>query len=146
MMTVVAGALALAGCAKASEAPTVSQAWVRLAAVPGRPAAAYFTLHGGKADAVLTGASVGGVARAELHESRMAADGQGMTMDALPRVPLPAGGEVDFAPMGKHVMLFGVPASVKPGGTLPLTLRFADGHTVGADAKVVSAGEAGPTG
>jgi periplasmic copper chaperone A len=41
-------------------------------------------------------------------------------------------------------MMFGVPASVKPGATLPLTFRFADGHAVEAPAQVVGAGEAAP--
>lgn len=132
----------LAGCAR-QEAPAASDAWVRLAAVPGRPAAGYLTLHGGDRPATLVAIAAAGVPRVELHQSRMGAGGM-MTMDATPSVAVPPGGEVTFAPGGRHAMLFGVPASVQPGGTLELTLRFADGQAVRVPAKVVGAGEAAP--
>ncbi len=135
----------LAGCSAAADAPAASDAWVRLAAVPGRPAAAYFTLHGGKADTMLVAVEAAGVPRVELHESRMAA-GDMMTMDATPSVPLPAGAAVSFAPGGRHAMLFGVPARVTPGATMALTFRFADGSAAAAEARVVGAGDAGPAG
>lgn len=138
----MAAALGLAACSTADE-PAASDAWVRLAAVPGRPAAGYFTLHGGARPATLAQVSAAGVPRVELHESRMAAGGM-MAMDAVASVPVPAGGTVTFAPGGFHAMLFGVPASVKPGATITMTFRFADGRAVEVPAKVVSAGEAGP--
>ena len=84
-----------------------------------------------------------GAARAELHTSRMTGNGMA-TMDSLPSVRVPARGSVAFAPGAQHVMLFGLPASVAPGGTLPLTLRFADGSAVRADARVIAAGDAAP--
>ena len=139
----MAALVALAGCSQGQQMPAASDAWVRLAAVPGRPAAAYFTLHGGAKDAVLSAVDAAGVPRVELHESRMAA-GDMMTMDATPRVAVPAGASVAFAPGGRHAMLFGVPASVRPGATMALTFRFEDGSAVAAEAKVVSAGDAGP--
>ena len=137
----VAAALLLAGCSGGAE-PSVSDAWVRLAAVPGRPAAGYFTLHGGAKAATLAQVAAAGVARVELHESRATANGM-MAMDAVASVPVPAGGTVAFKPGGYHAMLFGVPGSVKPGATLTMTFRFGDGRAVEVPAKVVSAGEAG---
>ena len=137
-----AAALLLAGCSGAAE-PSVGDAWVRLAAVAGRPAAGYFTVHGGAQPATLAQVSAAGVARIELHESRMTGNGM-MAMDALAEVPVPAGGAVAFKPGGYHAMLFGVPASVTPGATLTMTFRFGDGRAVEVPAKVVSAGEAGP--
>jgi copper(I)-binding protein len=138
-------AMLLAGCSGAAQAPAASGAWVRLAAVPGRPAAAYFVLHGGAQDTMLSAMEAAGVPRVELHESRMAA-GNMMTMDAVRDVPLPAGAAVAFAPGGRHAMLFGVPAGVKPGGAMALTFRFADGTAAAAQARVYGAGEAGPAG
>jgi copper(I)-binding protein len=41
-------------------------------------------------------------------------------------------------------MLFDVPASVTPGATVPLTLRFADGGSAAVPAKVIAAGDAAP--
>lgn len=140
-MAVAAGLLA--GCGGGAAEPAASDAWIRLAAVPGRPAAGYFTLHGGAQPAVLTGLQVAGVPRVELHESRMAAGGM-MAMDAIPQVPVPACGTVAFAPGGKHAMLFGVPAGMTPGSTATLTFGFADGRTMTAPAQVVSAGATGP--
>lgn len=139
----VAMMLAVAGCARSDE-PTVSDAVVRLAAVPGRPAGAYFTLHGGVKDATVIAVSADAAKRAELHESRMTPGGQGMTMDPLPRVPLPAGGAVKFAPMGKHAMLFDLAPTVKPGGTVTLTFTLDDGRHIAAPAEVIAAGDPVP--
>lgn len=133
---------ALTGCSNAA-LPVASDAWVRLAAVPGRPAAGYFTLHGGRADTKLVSVAVAGVPRVELHLSRMTA-GDMMTMDATPAVDLPAGATLSFAPGGQHAMLFDVPATLTPGKSAPMTFRFADGQTAVAEAKVVSAGASGP--
>ena len=142
MVGAVVLAAMLAGCG-GREAPAASDAWVRLAAVPGRPAAGYFTLHGGAKPVALAALEVPGVPRVELHESRMTGNGM-MAMDAVASVPVPASGTVKFAPTGYHAMLFGVPASVKPGATLTMRFRFQDGSAVEAPAKVVGAGEAGP--
>ena len=139
---VLAVSVATAGCAKV-EAPAASDAWIRLAAVPGRPAAGYFTLHGGKADTKLVGVTVAGVPRVELHLSRMTA-GDMMTMDATPAVDLPARATLPFEPGGRHAMLFDVPPALTPGKTATMTFRFADGETAVAEAKVVSAGASGP--
>ncbi len=139
----IAAAMLVAACSRAPATPTVADAWVRLAAVPGRPAAAYATLHGGATDAQLVQITAPGVARIELHESRMTGNGM-MAMDAVAALPVAAGGTAKLAPAGYHAMMFGVPASAKPGATLPLTFRFADGHAVEATAQVVGAGEAAP--
>lgn len=142
IVAVATASAALTGCSRV-EAPAASDAWVRLAAVPGRPAAGYFTLHGGRADTKLVAVSVAGVPRVELHLSRMTA-GEMMTMDATPAVELPAGATLPFAPGGRHAMLFDVPAALTPGKTATMTFRFADGQAAVAEAKVVSAGASGP--
>lgn len=137
------GGAALAACSAQPSAPVAGDAYVRLAAMPGRPAAGYFLLHGGEKDATLVQVEAPGATRAELHTSRMTGNGMA-TMDSLASVRVPARGRVAFAPGAQHVMLFGLPASVAPGGTLPLTLRFADGSAVRADARVIAAGDAAP--
>ena len=139
----ITAALLIAGCAQTPATPTIVDAWVRLAAVPGRPAAAYATLHGGAKDAQLVQITAPGVARIELHESRMTGNGM-MAMDAVAALPVPAGGTAKLAPAGYHAMMFGVPATAKAGTTLPLTFRFADGRAVETPARVVAAGEAAP--
>ncbi|WP_419816787.1 copper chaperone PCu(A)C [Glacieibacterium sp.] len=122
--------------------PSVRQATVRLAAVPGRPSAGYFTLNGGTAGDTLTSVVSPLAERIEMHSSSMA--GGVMRMDKLPAVKSMPGETVRFAPGGNHLMIFGVAATVKPGATLPLTFRFASGAVVKVDATSVAAGATMP--
>lgn len=140
---IVAVPALLAACSPAGETPVAGDAYIRLAAVPGRPSAAYFTLHGGATDMTLVQVEVPGATRVELHNSRTTADGM-VAMDAIPGVDLRSRGTVTFAPGAQHAMLYGLPATVKPGATVPLTLRFGDGSAIRADARVIAAGEAVP--
>lgn len=141
-VTLIAAAAALAGCAQEKQL-YVDGAWVRLAAVPGRPAAGYFIIHGGPADATLINVSTDVAVRTEMHESKAAAGG-GMTMDAIRSLPIPALQTVAFRPGGKHAMLFDVNKSVKPGATITFTYTFADGLRIQQDARVIAAGDPPP--
>ncbi len=134
--------LMLAGCGGDS-GPGATDAWVRLPAVPGRPAAAYVTITGGAADDRLVQIATPSAARAELHES-MAMPGGAMSMQPLTEVPVAAGTRVDFAPGGRHVMLFGLDPSLKPGGTVRIELGFAQAGTRAVDALLVGAGDPAP--
>lgn len=140
MVVPVLGAVLLAGCG--SPAPTVTDAWVRLPSVGGRPAAAYFTLAPAEQARVLTAVRSPIAGRSELHESM--AHGAGMTMKPLARVAVPAGQALSFAPGGKHVMLFDVAADAKPGARTTLTLEFADRTVVNTPADVRGAGDPAP--
>ncbi len=133
--------LALGGCQQPKEI-YADQGYVRLAAVKGNPAVAYFTLHGGKADNVLLSVTSPVVIKTELHES-MSAGGMA-SMAPIKSVPLPADAKVAFQPGGKHVMLFDVNPSVKPGDTMPLVFTFADNLRIQIDAPVVAAGAPAP--
>ena len=134
---------ALAGCQEPEpRQPSVRDAWVRLAAVPGRPAAAYFTLAGGAEPERLIAVESPRVATVELHAGGM--EGGMMTMKPLPGADVPANGETSFAPGGNHAMLFGVDPSIQPGGALPLAFRFQGGKTLQTQAKVLAAGDAAP--
>jgi copper(I)-binding protein len=74
--------------AAATPVLAVSDAWIRLAAVPASPSAAYFTIHGGPAEEQLTGLTSPQAARAEMHET-MSRDRRSSSR-AFPRAP-PAG-------------------------------------------------------
>ncbi len=129
----------LAGC---QQAPSVRDAWVRLPAVPGRPAAGYAIVRGrSSGNDVLTSVASPAVARAELHES-MASHGGMMAMQPLPKVAIK--GTVGFDPGGKHIMLFGLSNDLRAGGTVPLTFGFDDGTKVTVDARLVAAGDPAP--
>lgn len=134
-------ALLLAACQAPAER-AVEDAWARLPAASGRPAAAYLTLKGGAQGATLVAVASPAVERAELHE--MANDNGVMRMGAVRNIPVPAGGEVRLAPGGLHVMLFGLQPGQNAGGTLPLVLRFADGSSMTTEARLVGAGDPAP--
>lgn len=135
----ILAAAALVGCSRgAPETTEVRNPWVRLASVPGRPAAAYFTLAGGTEPSRLVAIESPRVANIELHTMRM--EGGMTTMARLDGADVPAEGEVAFAPGGNHAMLFGVDPALKPGDTLALSFRFAKGAPIALDAKVVAAG------
>jgi copper(I)-binding protein len=135
--------LLLAACHTRSSEPKVTHAWVRLAAVAGQPAAAYFTIHGGRSDKKLVRMESALVAKTEMHKSMTRMDGMA-TMAPLTRVDVPAGGAVQFKPGGFHAMLIGLDPVVKPGTAVPLRFGFADGTTAEAEAKTVGAGEDAP--
>ena len=118
--------------------PEVDDAWVRLPAVPGRPAAAYFTIEGGQRSETLVAARTAAAGRVELHETTATG------MRPIANVPLPAKGDVAFVPGGKHVMLYDIAASVKPGGKLPLELVLENGTTLSVEADVIGAADPAP--
>ncbi|MFT4027489.1 MAG: copper chaperone PCu(A)C [Novosphingobium sp.] len=127
--------------AKESGELAVTDGKLVLPAVAGNPAAAYFTLANGTKEAVsLAGASVEGATKAEMHET---ASG---SMTSITTLTMGAGSSVTFAPGGKHLMVFGVKKSIKPGDSAKLTLLLAGGKTVTAPLAIVAAGEAGMAG
>jgi copper(I)-binding protein len=135
-------AIALAGCGRGTEGVGVKDAYVRLPAVAGNPGAAYFTVRGGKTPDRLVSVSSDMAARVELHASRMQAGV--MTMAPLDGIDVPADGSVALAPGGAHVMLFGLPATLKKGAEIPFTLRFKSGAVVGLAATAIGPGDKAP--
>ena len=144
-LTALAGlALLLAGCGeRRPDSLSVSRAWVRLPAVKGEAGAAYFTIQGGAEGTKLTGISSPMASRIELHESM---EHGGMSaMRALRNVEFDYRRRIDFAPGGKHAMLFGINKAVKPGVSIPLTFAFDTAPPVTVDAEVRdAAGESHP--
>ncbi|WHU00914.1 copper chaperone PCu(A)C [Sphingomonas sp. NIBR02145] len=134
--------VALSACAPKGEL-SASNGWVRLPAVAGQPGAAYFTVRGGATADTLLAVSSRAALKAELHES-MKGDHGMMAMEPLKDVAVPAGGKLEFAPGGRHVMLFSIGPAVKPGQKVPLQLSFASGKTLQIDAQVVGAGDPAP--
>ena len=140
-------ALALAGCQEQAADPqeanpeakpglTLTDGQLTLPAVSGNPGAAYFTLsNDGSGTVTLAAVSIGGSEKAEMH------DVVGGAMAPLTAVTLKSGEEVKFARGGKHVMAFGLNASVTPGSKTEMTLTFADGDKLSAPLEVVAPGQ-----
>jgi len=135
--------LALSACDRRADEPKVAHAWVRLPAIPGQPAAAYFTLIGGRSGEKLIQVESAMAQRVELHDN-MAGMGGMTAMTPLGQVDLPAGTTIAFAPGGKHAMVYGVDKAVSPGTAIPLRFGFASGKTAEAEAKTVAAGDDAP--
>jgi len=99
--------------------------WAR--ATPGNPdesSAAYMQIRSvGTADRLVGAAWEGGLAReVQIHEMVMS-DGQ-MKMQQVEGWDIPAGGTLELAAGGNHVMLLGLSQQLKPGDTVSLTLTF----------------------
>lgn len=130
----------LAGaCHRPPEEPKVTKAWVRLPAVAGQPAAAYFTIQGDRSDETLVKIESTLARNTQMHESMGTAGGMS-GMAPLATVKVPAGGTVQFSPNGRHAMLFGLDPVVAPGTAVPLRFGFRSGKTTEAEAKTVPAG------
>ncbi|MGF1501481.1 MAG: copper chaperone PCu(A)C [Paracoccaceae bacterium] len=96
--------------------------WAR-PAIADRPTAAYMTIrNAGEAADRLVGATSPAFTRIELHETTMA-EGV-MRMAEVAGIEAPAGGAVDLAPGGLHLMLFGAEERLAEGDRIPFTLRF----------------------
>lgn len=114
---------------------TVEDAWVRLNPLPGRPAAAYFTvINGAEQPDRLIGIDVPSGGRAHLHRSQR--NGEIMQMLFITSVTVPAYGLLEFSPGGFHAMLSGLSGPPKVGSLLPLALHFERAGTVLVDAEV----------
>ncbi|HVR91875.1 MAG TPA: copper chaperone PCu(A)C [Novosphingobium sp.] len=106
-----------------------------LPTVTGNPGAAYFTLANSGATSVVLGAVyVDGADKAEMHQT------SGGSMAPLATLELPAGKTDEFAPGGKHVMVFGLDPKLASGASVTMTLTFADGDKLSAPLTVEKAG------
>ena len=138
----LSAAVVLAAAPAAAADISVTDAWVRLPAVAGRPAAGYFMLMSKDRAATIVGVSSPSAKKAEIHESSMA-NGM-MQMTPLPRLTVGKGQMVMLKPGGKHVMLFGLDPAIKPGGTVRLDLKLDNGSTASVTARAVGATDAPP--
>ncbi|MBB4615573.1 copper chaperone PCu(A)C [Novosphingobium taihuense] len=120
----------------------VTDAMVRLPAVPGTPGAAYFTVSQGTgAPRRIVSVYVEGAERAEMHETK---DVNGVSkMEQVKDVPIESGKSVQFKPGGLHVMLFDVGDTLKAGSTTELTITLDNGDKVSVPARIETIGGGG---
>ena len=132
-------ALAFAHPAAAAESGlALSDGYVRMI-IPSRPAAGYFTLtNNGHQSLTLVGAECADFGKVMMH--RTIERGGISTMRPVREITLAPGKSVAFAPGGYHLMLMRPKHPLRPGGRLPVTLRFSDGSTLSAEFLVKSPG------
>jgi copper(I)-binding protein len=119
--------------------PVVVDAYARATPPGARTAGVYLTIRNraGAADE-LVGASTPVAADVEMHT--MSHEGGMMRMRAVDKVPVPAGGAVELAPGGLHLMLIDPREPLREGARFPLTLRFARAGAVEAEVRVRGVG------
>jgi copper(I)-binding protein len=136
MRRLLACALLLGFAGSAEAAPVISNAWIR--AMPANlPAGGYFTIaNPGPKPLTLTGAQSPACGSVMLH---MTHEMGGMAhMMPVDKVDVPAGGKFEFKPGAHHLMCM-EPKGLKPGTTVSVTLKFADGTSTDATFAVKNA-------
>lgn len=147
-------AMALGGCKqeKANEsapkaAPdakpglSVTNARLVLPAVKGNPGAIYFDVtNNGDGEAVLAGVALTGAQETMMHD---VVDKGGVSeMVMLESLKLAKGETANFSPGGKHVMAMKLDPSLQAGGRTEITLTFAGGDKLSAEAAIEAPGGA----
>jgi periplasmic copper chaperone A len=138
LLGVLCGAFAAGGTVWAGETGlALSAPWFRLV-MPSLPAAGYFTLsNSGAAEQTLIGAASPACGMLMLHRSVDQSGQERMVEVASVRVP--AHGKVSFMPGGYHLMCMSPAAAMRPGQSVPVTLRFAGGKSLTASFPVRNA-------
>ena len=122
----------------------ITRPWTR-AAGQGGTGAGYMTIRnaGAAPDRILSArAAVAGTVELHTHIR----DGDVMRMRPVLAIDIPAGGAVQLAPGGLHIMLIGLTAPLRQGERVPLTLVFERAGEVQIQLAVESAGARGPGG
>ena len=128
----------------AAGAIVVKEAWAR-ATPPGTPVgAAYVTVRNDGPDERLIGAESPAAQAVQMHETTM--KGDVISMRAVARAVIPAGGTLEMRPGGTHLMLTGLAAPLKQGDTIPLTLVFENAGPVTLRLEVAPIGAGPPPG
>jgi copper(I)-binding protein/mono/diheme cytochrome c family protein len=105
---------------------SVMNAWVREAPPAARMNGGYITLvNAGSEDLVLTRIESDAFEAVEVHEMKTVKGS--MRMNELSNLRIPARGEVQMRPGGKHLMLMGPRQHLKAGISIELTLTFGSG-------------------
>jgi len=141
---ILAALTALAACGNPEPvAPPSPSATIRLAAVPGRPAAGYLSLAVRGDRGALLSVTSPQAGRIEIHETMT--HGTMTSMRPLERIPVGDGEILAFTPGGRHLMLFDLDPRVAAGSRIRLVLHFERGEPETLSAQVVpTGGDAGP--
>ncbi len=137
----LAASLAATVPAAADGPLTVENARARIL-LPSRPGAAWLTVRNTGGEDRLVGAESPAAERVEIHTH--VHEGGVMMMRRVEAIDVPAGGEAALEPGGDHLMLFGLEAGLKTGGSFPLTLLFEKAGAVTVEVRVAPLAETMP--
>jgi copper(I)-binding protein len=142
LVPALAISIALAACGDSRPIqPAATAPIVRLAAVPGRPAAGYLELRIIGDRGALLSVSSPQASRIEMHETMMS--GNMASMRPIRRIVVRDGETISFESGGRHLMLYDIDPAIRPGGRLTLVFNFERGPPEQLAAQVLSAGGGG---
>ena len=114
---------------------SVEGAWVRMPPPVAETAAGYLILvNNGNHEVKVTSVECDAAAEPEFH-SMMVHDGM-VHMQKMEEVVIPAGGRLEFAPGGDHLMLRGLTRELRAGDHLMLKIGTSDGEVIDVHAEV----------
>jgi len=122
-----------AGCGGEPDGLQISDA--RVGAPTGPNAAMYFTARGADEADTLRSASTDVATEIQIHETVISDEGT-MSMRSVPRLELPAGGQLVLEPGGYHLMLVGVD-ELEVGDAISVTLTWEVAGEMTVEAEVV---------
>jgi copper(I)-binding protein len=109
----------------------VTGAWARPTIGQGKTTAAYMSItNAGETDDALVSVRSPKAETVELHQTKMDEGGLMRMRPVEGGVPIAAGGKVELAPGGYHIMVRGLGEDLAEGGDLPLTLEFTKARPV----------------
>lgn len=124
--------LASLACQTAEPRIRVEDAWVRVTVDQG---AGYMLIfNDGGAEDALVGASSEVAGSVSLHRTVMKEDV--MSMEPVPRLEVPAGGQVELKPLDLHLMIMELKENLEPGQKVQITLQFEKAGEVEVEAEV----------
>ncbi|WP_299309561.1 copper chaperone PCu(A)C [uncultured Croceicoccus sp.] len=154
----VPAALMLSACGDTTEAPPADElieeatdpntpegiqltdAYVRLPAVNGRPGVAYFNVvNNGDAVRNIASVSLKNVGRTEMHRTMQ--EGGVSSMEPVTEIAVQPGQTVAFEQGGYHVMLFDLAPAMMARTTADLTVTFDNGDKASFAAPILKPGE-----
>ena len=121
---------------------SVDDPFARASAGMAKVGAAFMTLQNAGSDDKLVSATSPVADHVELHGNIK--DGDVMRMRSVESIDVPAGGSVQLAPGGVHLMLIDLKEPLKQGETFPLTLTFAQAGAMTIEVPVKAPAEMAP--
>lgn len=115
---------------------TVEDAWLAEPAQPSMTAGYLTITNNGDEPVALTEAATSLSERTELHTVETTESGASQ-MTPVDTIPVPAGGTVELASGGLHLMVLDMPRPPQVGDTATITLTFDNGETVHVEAPVL---------
>jgi periplasmic copper chaperone A len=134
-LSVAAGALLLGSCGPTPQLK-VKEAVLTLSPVDQNPSSLHFNVYGGPAEVDLLRVSSPSAIRTEMHDVVVDPATGAVSMKQLNRVPIPAGGKVEFKKGGKHVMMWGVNTIPRKLGEIEVEFLFSNNQRILVEARV----------